>query len=589
MLAGLHHAFPDRSESWRRSIAKRSVSQTLESALLIIALPGMKKEAVRERFSIDPLPQEALTTLKEGQPIIVLLPHAGLIECSMLMPFLSDHKLPPIGALYRPFKNPSLEAWVKKARSAYGAEMLSRKQGYFRAKDILQHGGILVTLFDQNAGIHGSMSLFMERICSTTVLPDKLATHTGARCFCLHARRTGFWRASLNVQPLTGSEQKPVLVRANQWLEGLLRSDDVTCASWLWAHKRWKFQDTPAERLRLKARQSSLEHYPEIPRKLRLWIRMPNWLGDVIMAIPLIRAIRSSRPDAAICLLAKPHLLPLLHRFNLAEELRALPEGIERWRTLARWRRDYPDIQILLTNSTRGDLEARLIGAPQRFGMLRPNKHRPLLTHCWQVPEQLDERLKHQMDVWERFLKHFGLACPPDRTALYPSPIRPEKAALRLGLICGTENNPEKRWPVPHWRTLLDTLLGKEHIASIELLGTARDRLITDAVAEGFSDQRLSNRAGETDLEGFCESLRALDLLICNDTGGMHLANALGVPVLALFGPTNPVRTGPVFDAPTTLLQPPGCPATGGASLNELAPAQVIKALERLLAERSGV
>ena len=52
-----------------------------------------------------------------------------------------------------------------------------------------------------------------------------------------------------------------------------------------------------------------------------------------------------------------------------------------------------------------------------------------------------------------------------------------------------------------------------------------------------------------------------------NDTGGMHLANALGVPVIALFGPTNPVRTGPVFAAPVRILQPPGCPPTGGAAL----------------------
>jgi ADP-heptose:LPS heptosyltransferase len=62
----------------------------------------------------------------------------------------------------------------------------------------------------------------------------------------------------------------------------------------------------------------------------------------------------------------------------------------------------------------------------------------------------------------------------------------------------------------------------------------------------------------------------------------MHLANALGVPLIALFGPTNPVRTGPVFSAPCVILQPPGCPPTGGSPLSGLQPAQVADAVRNL-------
>eukprot|EP01035_Chromulina_nebulosa_P006530 gene6530-biopygen5543 len=80
------------------------------------------------------------------------------------------------------------------------------------------------------------------------------------------------------------------------------------------------------------------------------------------------------------------------------------------------------------------------------------------------------------------------------------------------------------------------------------------------------------------------DRLRASRLLVTNDTGGMHLANALGVPLVALFGPTNPIRTGPVFNSPARILQPPGCPPTGGASLHDLAPATVIAAVQEILA-----
>ena len=67
-----------------------------------------------------------------------------------------------------------------------------------------------------------------------------------------------------------------------------------------------------------------------------------------------------------------------------------------------------------------------------------------------------------------------------------------------------------------------------------------------------------------------------------NDTGGMHLANALGVPLVALFGPTNPLRTGPVFAAPSRILQPPGCPPTGGAALAGLPPETVLAAIAEM-------
>jgi heptosyltransferase II len=92
----------------------------------------------------------------------------------------------------------------------------------------------------------------------------------------------------------------------------------------------------------------------------------------------------------------------------------------------------------------------------------------------------------------------------------------------------------------------------------------------------------VTDLAGKTDLAGFAAELRSLRLLVTNDTGGMHLANALGVPVVALFGPTNPIRTGPVFAAPHRILQPPGCPPTGGGSLADLLPAAVAAAVRDL-------
>jgi heptosyltransferase II len=202
-----------------------------------------------------------------------------------------------------------------------------------------------------------------------------------------------------------------------------------------------------------------------------------------------------------------------------------------------------------------------------------------LLTHTWRRPDEFAEDRHHQLELWENFLRHFGLAAPLDR-----SPValpRPTSEADRpVGLICGSENLPAKRWPVDHWRALIAALPDTR----FTLLGTANDRPITAAVSAGFPPDRIQDLAGRTDFPAYLVELGRCRALVTNDTGGMHLANALGVPLLALFGPTNPVRTGPVFRSPARILQPPGCPLTGGGSLADLTAPAVVAALRELLA-----
>lgn len=580
--SNLHHAFPERSRAWRRRMAKECIRRFAETGLLSLATPYLPPRRLRKIITASASMRAMYAAHRASpQPTLICTPHIAYWEVLTAMPLI-EQPFPEFGAIFRPLDNPEADRFVKSSRERFGMKLLSRRDGFQEAVRILRRNGMVGILYDQNAGSQGALTLLFDRVCSTTELVGLLAQKFSAQCVGLYARRAGFWRVEICMETIaTDGTSEGATVGLNRWLEQLLRSDENMCASWLWGHQRWKNQDAPPARLRLEQKRNLLgaelryRQLAQLPRKTRLWIRLPNWLGDVVMALPLLRAIRQGRPDAEITLLAKAQYRPLLEKLGLADRVLPLPrKGAGYFGHFWRLREQFPDCTILFTNSLRGDLEAWLTRSRQRFGIARPGKPRRLLTHRLRLTADYDEERHHQLGLWTSFLQQFGLNEAPDTTPL-PTP---RNARPVIGLICGSENNPEKRWPVERWRSLIAALPEREFL----LLGTPNDRAITTAVADGFG-RRVENRAGKTSLVEFADALAECALLVTNDTGGMHLANALGVPVVALFGPTNPVRTGPIFQAPVTILQPPGCPATGGAALVNLEPGTVIEAIRSTL------
>ena len=591
-LANLDHAFPGRPRVWQRAIVRENFRRLAETALLSCAIPSLGERRLRRIAVASPSLVQAFARHNENpQATLFCSPHLAYWEAQTVMPLILPGTFPEFGIIFRPLENPAANSFIKKARERFGMKLLSRRDGFAEALKILRRRGFIGVLFDQNAGMQGALSTLFGRIGSTTELPGLMAEKFGARVFGLYPRRLGFWRIEIGVESVeSDGTVEGVTLALNRWLETILQCDDNFCASWLWGHERWRNQDIPQKRFRLEAKRNFVaadlraRGLVVLPRKTRVWVRLPNWLGDVVMAVPLLRALRASRPDAEITLVAKPQFLPLLESWAVADKLHALPpRGLGYFAHFWRLRPAYPDVWLLFTNSLRGDLEARLTGCRQRFGLVRPGKSRPLLSHAYIVPPDFDERTHHQLELWDNFLRAFGLAVAPDRTPLsaFSPPIT---AARPIGLICGSENNPEKRWPVTQWRSLIESF-PHEHFV---LFGTASDAPIASAVAAGFAAARVENLAGKTSLPDYCALLRTCRLLVTNDTGGMHLANALGVPLIALFGPTNPIRTGPVFNSLATILQPPGCPPTGGGALDALtAEAVAVGVREQLRAPRS--
>lgn len=602
MLRNLALCFPEKTEEERRAIGRESCCRMVEMGMFVLASPHFSRERILANFSVDEKSVSAALGTTDG-PLVVAVPHFSLMESLTMIPLLYP-KLGtrPIGVFYRPFGNAAIEHWVKTTRERWGCKLLSRKRGLTQALDFLHKNGIVCVLPDQGTGrARGGLTLFFGRVASCSELTGALAFgHPGTRTLVAWCERKGFWRGVIHGEELApaGTPRNEVNFIVQRWIERHVSSSNSACADWLWMHNRWK----GARDFNLNHRNNRVEEaarwlgFSEIPRKKKIFIRMPNWLGDVVMALPIVRALREGRPDAELTLVARGNFIPMLAQLNCAEHLITLPKkkssGPRYWLAVrALFRGLYPEVYVLFTNSLRGDIEAWLSGAPVRCGMERGGLTRPLITDSWCVPADLDLRENHQTLVWARWLRErHKLLVEPDFTPIKldasagTPPADTADKPPRIGFICGSENSPEKRWAVERWAELISKLLTAFPSLEIRLFGTVRDAAVTVQIARACgSNPRIVDRAGKTNLPDYMRELSACTVVCGNDTGGLHLANMLGIPVVGIFGPTNPVRTRPIFNAPVYILQPENCPPTGGLPIEKVSADTVFAALEKLV------
>jgi heptosyltransferase-2 len=303
----------------------------------------------------------------------------------------------------------------------------------------------------------------------------------------------------------------------------------------------------------------------------RILVRAVNWLGDAVLTLPALEALARRFPRAEIWLLAKPWVSGLFAGQPAVDrviEYRTadLHRGVTGRQRLANsLRGEGFDLAVLFPNSLDAAMLAWLARIPRRVGYPTEGR-RWLLTHP--VPRVPTLPGRHQAERYLDIVRALGGNGAASLRLRVTAEARESAGKLLADLGAGPGDlclalNPgavyggAKRWPVERFAAVADGL-AERCGARILLLGSHRECSILDEVGARMRQSAI-HLGGRTDLRTLVGLLERVRLLLTNDTGAMHVAAAVGTPVLAVFGPTDPQATGPLASHSRILREPVPC------------------------------
>jgi heptosyltransferase-2 len=283
-------------------------------------------------------------------------------------------------------------------------------------------------------------------------------------------------------------------------------------------------------------------------------VRATNWVGDAVMCLPVLRAIRGRFPQAHIAILAKPAVADLYARESCADEVIRY-EG-EPGQVARNLRPRGFDCAILLQNAFEAAWIAWLARIPNRIGYNRDGRGL-LLTHPVPVPKR-GEIPRHERFYYLELLRRAGLIANLPESPM----IRLEHAAATpariIGVSPGAAYGNAKRWLPERFAESAGKLAARRG-ASVALFGSASERSVCEQIAGLLNGHSVVNYAGQTTLAQFIDLAAGCELFLTNDSGAMHIASALGVRTVAIFGATDDLATGPTGAKARVVREPVEC------------------------------
>ena len=292
----------------------------------------------------------------------------------------------------------------------------------------------------------------------------------------------------------------------------------------------------------------------------RIVIIAPNWLGDAVMALPTIADVRRHFADAHLAVAARPAVAPMFSMVQGVDELITLPGGgglraITGWQTDARaLQASGFDVALLLPNSFATALIAKNAAIAERWGFATDWRGR-LLTRAIAKPKGA----AHQSVYYQALTTALGIDAGPPFAEVRPNPDRTRELLIDIGLdpddrfvvfAPGAAYGRAKQW-LPERFAELAALIINERGWSVLMVGSNADRSTCNEIlarlpATGTRINRLIDVSGRTDLGMLASLLSRSHAVVANDSGAMHLAGAVGVKVIGVFGATNEHRTSPL-------------------------------------------
>ena len=538
----------EKSPRELRRLVRRHFQRLGGNLLCSIKLGVMPLEKIAARIEAENL-DIIHRQLRAGRPVVVILSHLSNWE-------LFAHIMPKyIGyvrnsTIYQRLGNRFIDEHLCRMRGRAGVEMFNRKEGFEKAIKLLRDGGVIGILSDQHSGDSGLWVPFFGRLASTSPLPALLAKRTGAALVgaAIYTDGLACWR--IVVSPALEVKQASVELLTAKTNDLIAAQISRAPEDWFWVHDRWKI---PRPDFLLARYKRGVYLPPDISAQdlqpFRILIRSGNWLGDAVMSVTAVRAIKTGRPDAHVTIAAPAKIAPV---WKLVPEVDAiLPLASNSLLSAVRSIRDQPafDVAILFPNSLRVALETWLSGVSRRVGY-RGHSRNWLLNQV--IPERPPpRRLEHQSARYLRIAQICGAGNSHQPTSNIRMAASDERSAinyqpLQIGLSPGAEYGPAKRWLPERFAEAAAKVAAQTPVQWV-LFGTPKDAEIGEQIATSLGDSCV-NRIGQTTLDQLILALRDCRLLLTNDTGTMHLASLLGVPVVAIFGSTEPGLTGPLGD-----------------------------------------
>jgi heptosyltransferase-2 len=299
----------------------------------------------------------------------------------------------------------------------------------------------------------------------------------------------------------------------------------------------------------------------------RILMRGPNWVGDAVLAIPAMKAIRQRFPEAEITLLVRPWVAGVFTSAPFIDKVwsEPRPTGLGDWMRLTRSIREKRfDLAILFPNSFESAVMVFLGRVPQRVGYstdgrgwmltqaLRPGTEKRHQVHYYlELASAVSAAVDHPSIEIEANTEEKSQA----RKLLASTGIAPNRRFLVLNP--GAAYGSAKRWGEARFAEAGDAL-ASELAIDVVIIGSEKERSIAERV-QGLMRNRVAVLNGKTSLETLMGVISESTLVLTNDSGPMHIAAALGVPTVAVFGPTEDFTTGPYGRRTRIVREPVDC------------------------------